>query len=74
MDEEVVTTDDVSKETEIVLSDYILIVKIPFKAIDDIDAKKLALKELLAIVNNKEMTVKLQRVYSDRPPVGIVLK
>lgn len=49
--------------------DYILNIKIPFKAIDDIAAREYANK----IKVNEKAVAKLQRVYKDKPPVGIAL-
>ena len=46
---------------------YQLMIKIPFKALDDIDARHLATMFLI----DQAAEVKLQEVYSDKPPRGI---
>jgi hypothetical protein len=58
------------------MADYQLIIKIPFSAIDDPDARLCAknMIENSEIVFNGDLPdYKLQRVYKDKPPEGIRL-
>ena len=47
--------------------DYQLMIKIPFKALDDVDARHVASMFLI----DEKSEVKLQEIYKDRPPRGI---
>jgi hypothetical protein len=51
---------------------YQLIVKIPFEAIDDIEARKEATGMLQGMAASEE-NAKLQEIYDNKPPRGIAL-
>lgn len=56
--------------------DYQLIIKIPFEAMDDLQAREIAktiLYDVGAHLLNEKTEKKLQRVYKDRPPDKVVL-
>ncbi len=56
--------------------EYQLIVKMPFIAIDDLEARQKA-KGLLAKVpalDNDSSEIKLQKVFQDKPPMKVDLK
>lgn len=56
------------------MKDYMLIIKIPFKGLDDLEARKQA----KAVIENKnispdEADIKLQEVFNDQPPRRVPL-
>lgn len=58
--------------------DYVLNIKIPFRAMDDAQARATAksINDSMTVADGfslLEYTTKLQRVYSDKPPAGISL-
>ncbi len=55
---------------ELVQKDYILNIKIPFKSIDDVQAREYA-KTLYSVSNDS--IVKLQEVFKDKTPRGVTL-
>lgn len=55
------------------LLDYQIIVKIPIKALDDIEARKMAQTVIYDFESLKEKEVKLQRVHKNKSPEGITL-
>jgi hypothetical protein len=52
---------------------YQLIIKIPFEALDDVQAREKAKGMLEDIVCKEDAEIKLQTVHIDKPPVGIPL-
>ena len=52
---------------------YQLIIKIPFEAIDDIEARKEAMGMLCGMNISEEENAKLQEIYDNKPPRGIAL-
>lgn len=55
------------------MAKYQLILKIPFEAMDDIEARKIAEGHLREIRHNDLIEPKLQQVYEDKPPKGVFL-
>jgi hypothetical protein len=56
--------------------DYQIIVKVPFSAFDDLEAREKA-KSILSntdvLLSDEKVEKKLQRVFKDRPPERVVL-
>ena len=50
---------------------YLYTIKIPFEAMDDIEARKIARELQADIPASKESSSKLQEVFIDKPPRGI---
>jgi len=56
--------------------EYQLIIKIPFNAIDDIEARQKAHKfqeDVYSIEHSEDISVKLQETFQDKSPRGIPL-
>ena len=52
---------------------YLLTIKIPFEAMDDIQARKKAREYIQANAQDEDKTIKLQENFTDKPPRGIPL-
>lgn len=55
------------------MAKYQLILKIPFEALDDMEARKITEGHLKEIRHSDLIEPKLQKIYEDKPPVGIFL-
>jgi len=51
--------------------DYQLVIRIPFKAIDNLQARQIAQGFAQATAIPQESVVKLQRVHENAPPEGV---
>lgn len=52
---------------------YQLIIKVPFEALDDIEARETAKGILEDIVCKEDAEIKLQAVFPNKPPMGVLL-
>ena len=52
---------------------YHLVIKVPFEAIDDVEARKYSQLDLYSQIPLEKAEFKLQEVYEDKPPRGISL-
>lgn len=49
---------------------YLLTIKIPFEAMDDIEARKKVREYIQANAPDEDKTIKLQENFTDKPPPG----
>lgn len=55
------------------MAKYQLILKIPFEALDDMEARQISEGHLREIRHNDLIEPKLQKIYEGQPPKGIFL-
>ena len=58
------------------MSSYQLIIKVPFEALDDIEARETAKKAIadpMSAIQQEKTETKLQVVYPNKPPVRITI-